>query len=92
MLNALKEYVEFDEFSSIHKRNFSGMDQAARTQRSAIFTDWDSTTLDSLGHRTGELSGSLPADHNLQPPTPFASDEAWTPVKARRMEALQYSV
>lgn len=75
MLNALKEYVEFDEFSSIHKKNFSGMDQAVRTHRSVRFTDWDSTALDCLCHRSGDLSGSLPADHNLQQSIPLASDE-----------------
>lgn len=65
MLNALKEHVEFDEFSSSHKKNFSGMDQAVMTHRSVRFIDWDSTALDCLSHRTGELSCSLPADHNL---------------------------
>lgn len=92
MLNTLKEYVEFYEFSSIHKKNFSGMIQAVRTHRCVRFTDWDRTALDCLGHRSGELSDSLPADHNLEQPTPLASAESWIPVKARRMEVLRYSV
>lgn len=45
MLNALKEYVESDEFSSTHRKNFSGMDQAVRTHRSVRFTDLNSSAL-----------------------------------------------
>ena len=31
MLNALQKYAEFDKFSSIHKKNFSRLEQAVRT-------------------------------------------------------------